>query len=322
MARMLLSSIDTLAKTDITAEALARLAESQIRRVRVIGRRGPIQASFTIKETRELMNLENVGRGPFDEALLPRDVSGLGRPSKRLMELLIKHKSGTSAAQGQRTWSLDFCRAPREFVGNHSNAESQRPQVASTIFETVSLHDPMDPRSKTEPLGDRVEISSQLVLRSTGYRSIGLDGFKEANIEFDGTIRNDGLGRVSRHIHQGAKSHDDAAEVPVPGLYCSGWVKRGPTGVIASTMQDAFETAETVCRDWLTGVPFLPRGYSPSGGWDAVKSDSAAHNLGQVRVVSWQDWQRLNQVELQNGRAHGKPREKFTSAPEMLKLLE
>lgn len=48
VARMLLEDIDVLKKTDITEQALAHLSESRIRRVHVVGRRGPMQVRDTI----------------------------------------------------------------------------------------------------------------------------------------------------------------------------------------------------------------------------------------------------------------------------------
>ena len=92
-ARILLSPIDQLAKTDITDLALERLRHSRIRHVILVGRRGPLQVSFTIKELRELTKLQGVRARlkPDDYDLIePRIVENLERPLKRLTELLLK----------------------------------------------------------------------------------------------------------------------------------------------------------------------------------------------------------------------------------------
>ncbi|GKT50228.1 NADPH:adrenodoxin oxidoreductase, mitochondrial [Colletotrichum spaethianum] len=72
VARMLLEDIDVLRRTDITEEALAQLATSRVKRVRIVGRRGPMQAAFTIKEVRELMKIQNVAFHPVDKTLIPQ----------------------------------------------------------------------------------------------------------------------------------------------------------------------------------------------------------------------------------------------------------
>eukprot|EP00042_Codosiga_hollandica_P039991 m.339239 g.339239 ORF g.339239 m.339239 type:complete len:93 (-) comp55744_c0_seq23:853-1131(-) len=56
---MLLSDLESLRSTDITSNALATLASSSIRNVVIVGRRGPLEVAFTIKELRELVNLPN-----------------------------------------------------------------------------------------------------------------------------------------------------------------------------------------------------------------------------------------------------------------------
>ncbi|KAK1641233.1 hypothetical protein BDP81DRAFT_458077 [Colletotrichum phormii] len=315
VARMLLEDIDALRKTDITEEALAQLATSRVKRVHVVGRRGPMQAAFTIKEVRELMKIQSVGFHPADSTLIPPDIKSLPRAAKRLMEVVAK---GSASRPGnvEKSWSLDFCLNPVEFLASQTSPAD----VGSTVFERTELSHKFDPGAQARLTGETVTVPSNLVFRSIGYKSVPLPGFKEAGVAFDdrrGVVMNDGRGRVV------AVDQEEASEATqsgvTPGVYCAGWVKRGPTGVIASTMQDAFETGDSIIQDWLSGLHFLSAGNEkPAAGWDGVRAeigDSAS------KRTSWEDWQRIDGVEKEKGRAAGKEREKFTSTKAMLEVL-
>ena len=92
VARILLTPIDFLRKTDITERALAAISESKVKRVYIVGRRGPLHVSFTIKELREMVNLAGC-RPVLDRADfvgVKEIVPNLKRPRKRLTELLAK----------------------------------------------------------------------------------------------------------------------------------------------------------------------------------------------------------------------------------------
>ena len=95
-------------------------------------------------------------------------------------------------------------------------------------------------------------------------------------------------------------------------------MKRGPTGVIASTMEDAFQTADAVLADWGAGRKFLNDGRGTGLGWEGVKG-GFERNGG--RWTEWMDWRVIDQVERERGRASGKTREKITEAEEMLRVL-
>jgi len=103
-----------------------------------------------------------------------------------------------------------------------------------------------------------------------------------------------------------------------PGLYCAGWVKRGPTGVIASTMEDAFATADAIAQDLAAAVPFLNT-KQPASGWEGVRQETG---LDKARVVDWADWQSIDAAERERGQKVGKEREKFTSTADMLSVLD
>lgn len=119
-ARMLLTPVDRLAKTDITDYALDALSRSRVRRVIVAGRRGPAQVSFTIKELRELIRL-NGSDTVFDaadfEAFRGVDLAAqFSRPRRRLIELMLNTVDAVSVERGdRRSWHLLFNRNPIGF---------------------------------------------------------------------------------------------------------------------------------------------------------------------------------------------------------------
>lgn len=316
VARTLLSDVDRLRNTDITEQALEALAKSTIKRVHVVGRRGPIQASFTIKEVRELMTLPNIGFEGVSADLLPSEPGKLPRVLKRLTQLLMKG-SNIASASAKKSWSLDFFLSPTSFNSNDPEGN----QLTSVDFTRTAIQgqDQFNPKARVAPTSETLTIPASLTFRSIGYKSEAIPGMADLDIPFNdssGTIPNDNSGRIL------AKSSNVAGQptAHLPGMYCTGWVKNGPTGVIATTMEDAFATAEAIAEDWENGVclDMKSLGESARGGWDALRPEALACG---VRPVSWEDWRKIDEAERKRGMAKGKVREKFTSIEEMLEVL-
>jgi ferredoxin--NADP+ reductase len=140
-----------------------------------------------------------------------------------------------------------------------------------------------------------------LVFRSVGYKGVALPG-----LPFDdraGTIPNAG-GRVLTA---------PGASTTLPGVYVAGWIKRGPSGVIGTNKPCAVESAELLLADRASGA--LP---APTG--DRAALDRLLAERG-VRIVTYADWQTLDRLEIDNGKAAGRPRLKFTRIDEMLEAL-
>lgn len=316
VARILLQDVNTLRSTDIAEHAIEALQKSKVKRVRVAGRRGPLQAAFTIKEVREQMKLPGVAFHPWDESLAPEDIKTLPRVPRRIMEVL-KKGSPLSPLEASKSWSLDFCHSPVSF-----NAEAENPsQLGSTTFEKTSLSpNPFDPAAKAIGTGEHVTLASSLAFRSIGYKSEALPGYSELGIPFDtqrGIIPNDHLGRVVDDKYSWTNEEKAPA---FPGMYCAGWVKRGPTGVIASTMSDAFATAESIAEDWVGKKEFLNSTRDDTrDGWAGLEEEAKTRGL---RRVSWDDWKKIDEVERANGTKNGKEREKFTRIGDMLAVLD
>ncbi|KAJ2968324.1 hypothetical protein NQ176_g9234 [Zarea fungicola] len=297
VARMLLEHVDVLRKTDITEHALAQLAQSKIKRVHVVGRRGPMQAAFTIKEVRELMKLPKVRFHPVSRGLLPDDLKSLPRAQKRLMEVIVKGTS-TAPTDTPLSWSLDSCLSPRHFIAQANDAT----RVASTEFDITQLESPFDPKSRVTPTGETKSLSSDIVFRSVGYRSTALEGFGEAGIQFDqrrGVVDNDGLGRITRLV-SGGNAYTATQRVP------------------ASTMNDAFATGDAIAHDWLTGQAFL-QAQGTAAGWESIRAESATINA--EKAINWDQWHQIDNAEKEKGSTKGKEREKFTSTAQMLSVI-
>lgn len=308
VARILLSSIDALQKTDLTSYAIETLKTSRIKHVHVVGRRGPMQAAFTIKEVRELIQLPGVNFSPIPRHLFPPDIKALERPKRRLMELLQKGKPHDPNAT--KSWSLDFLLAPTRLEWELNDPNTLR----GVTFTRTALSDLSSPSSTVTNTPESTTIPTSTLLRSIGYKAEPIPGMDSVGATFDsraGTLRHDGAGRILT----------PDAPAPAEGhaaLYCAGWVKRGPTGVIASTMTDAFQTAEAIVSDWKRASASSDSRPAPKPGWPGVKAQATAEGHRLEGVVSWDGWHRINEKEKRAGAVKGKPREKFGSVEDMV----
>ncbi|XP_072098825.1 NADPH:adrenodoxin oxidoreductase, mitochondrial isoform X1 [Mobula birostris] len=299
LARILLSPIDLLKKTDITANSLEAIENSKVKRVIIVGRRGPLQVAFTIKELREMIKLPGTRSllDPNDFEGLRHVVKDLPRPRKRLMELLIKTALESNAgkeaefqAAATKEWSLRFQRSPLEIIPSNDGE-----RVGGIRLSVTKLKGSAESAVaiQTEDVED---LECGLVLSSIGYKSHPID----PSVPFDqqqGVIPNK-LGRV---LH-------------APGMYCSGWVKRGPAGVIATTMNDSFETAESVLEDVQSGILDVS---ALKGGYKVIE---ALLKQRGICPVSFSGWEKIDSSEVTKGEKVGKPREKLLTVKEMLEV--
>ncbi|KAG0743977.1 hypothetical protein G6F57_006977 [Rhizopus arrhizus] len=298
IARVLLSPIDELRKTDITEYALEALSKSKIKHVHVVGRRGPVQVSFTSKELREQMSLPGVAFNA-DMDLIHREIEASqsimsqNRPLKRLMGLLQK---GSPNQNTDKSWSAKFLRSPIEILGN-----ADRSRVRGIQYAINRLEGPLDQR-KAVATGEFESDACGVVLKSIGYKSVPIP-----DVPFDA--------RKGIVPNQYGKVLDGEKEVP--GMYAAGWLKRGPTGVIVSTMSDAYETADTIVDDLKNGKEML-QGGSKEGADGLIPT---LKDRG-IMPVSYSDWKKIEAAEFALGERLGKPREKFSRVADMLSVLE
>lgn len=300
VARILLSPYDILKHTDICSYALEALKNSQIRKVVVAGRRGPLEAAFTIKEIRELIKLPEC-KTIFKQADLQHvkeEISNLPRQKKRIVELMCKtaFDEPTSEDSVKRNALYPtFFRSPVEILEKNS-------KVSGVLFEINKLVTSEDGSQKALGTGEYEEIKCGLVLRSIGYKSVRVD----EGIPFDskmGVIPNKD-GRVIE-----CAGSDDIVE----GLYCSGWIKHGPVGVILTTMTEAKATGSVIAQDIKDAKLSLK-------GAETHDINKFLESKG-VDAVTYVDWERIDQEETRRGIEKKKPREKIVSKEEMLDVV-
>ncbi|EEY68381.1 NADPH:adrenodoxin oxidoreductase, putative [Phytophthora infestans T30-4] len=315
-ARILLKNVDQLASTDITAHAMEVLRNTGIKRVFLVGRRGSAQAAFTMKEIRELTKLEGVAC-IVDPEDMKRSMTNASeqeikeqRARKRMNELLIKAADNfESVGDGKRIVQIKFLRSPTEILAD----EKDPTRVGALRVEKTRLEGEAN-QQRAVGTGEFEDIPCDLVLRSVGYKSLPI----ETDAPFDNhrhVVSND-QGRVVTTSSNGEKR-------PVVGLYCTGWVKRGPSGIIGTNIVDARETVSCIVEDLAAGH-FLHSDNNADedlGGLEAVTQLVKKRNPDK-QLVSWAEYERLNAEENRRGELVGKPREKVTSITEMLEIAK
>jgi len=284
VARILARTEAELAPTDITDRSAAALVASSIGDIVMLGRRGPVQASFTPPELKELGELAgaDVEVDPSDLELDPVSEASLDGASARVRRNLdILRDFAARAPQGKpKRLALRFCVSPLQILG-----EGRVEAIEVARNELVADDEGQVRAVQT----DKIEvIPCGLVLRSVGYRGVPLPG-----VPFDerrGVIPND-AGRVTGR----------------PRVYTSGWIKRGPSGVIGTNKKDAAETVEAVLEDAAAGR------LAGEGG----ELEDLLRERG-VDFVEYAGWQAIDEHERGLGAPRGRPRVKLTSWDELL----
>jgi ferredoxin/flavodoxin---NADP+ reductase len=264
VARILSRTPAELARTDIADYAETALAASGVREVYLIGRRGPVQAAFTTPEVRELGELEgaDVVVPPEDVVLDPLSRAALAAADDRALEKKVEILQDYSARQRTgkpRTLTLRFLLSPVEILADDAGG------VRAMRLVRNRLEDDGRGGARAAATGQIEELPVDLVFRSVGYRGMAIPG-----LPFDersGTVPHE-RGRVM------------AGGAPLPGVYVSGWIKRGPSGVIGTNKPDAAETVETILADAAAGLLPEPAEARSGGG----RADGALPPAARGRV--------------------------------------
>ena len=293
VSRILAKSADELRTTDIARHALEALAESKIKAIHLVGRRGPVQAKFTMPEIKEIGELAVcdpvLQEGALD--LNPASRVELDDASNQHSQRnwnIFQEFAQRGAPTKDRRFHIHFLRSPVELQG-HGKLER-------VVLEKNALEgEPFNQRARGT--GETFPLDCGIFFRSVGYRGSAI-----ASLPFD--ERRGVFPNQDGRIIEGA--------TPLPGLYCAGWIKRGPSGVIGNNKPCSVATVESILAD----LPALDPCTTPDSA--ALAEQLAARG---VRVVSFADWQRIDAAERKAGQALGKPREKFTRVDEMLAVL-
>jgi ferredoxin--NADP+ reductase len=299
VTRILASTPEELGTTDIADHALAALRQSRVQTIYVLGRRGPVQAAFTNPEIKELGELDDADAivHPDEMVLDAASEAWLAStdertPAKNLQTLRSYAERGATGKPKRVV--LRFCVSPIALLGEDGRV------TAITVAKNCLVPNGDDVRA--EATGDTETIPVGLVFRSVGYKGVPIAG-----VPFDDrrSVVPNAQGRVL--VAAGA-------DVTVPGVYVTGWIKRGPSGIIGTNKPDSVETVERLLEDRAAGV--LP--VAAGAGRDAV--DALLQSRG-VDVVSFDDWRRLDAAEQAAGQAQGRPRVKYTRVDEMMDVI-
>ena len=290
VARILAKHPKDLASTEIPDNVMEGLESSPVTDVHVFGRRGPAQVKFTPLELRELGQVPDVDvivypeDYEFDEASM--EVAETNKQTKQVVKTLtdwtLREPTGAS-----RRIHLHFLQSPHEIIGEDG-------KVAGVRVERTALQGD----GTVKGTGEFIDYSVQAVYRAVGYYGTEVEG-----VPFDhgrGVISNE-AGRVL-----GEGDH-------IPGFYATGWIKRGPVGLIGHTKSDAQETIANLVED-------APRLYELSqAGAEQLSPDSVLQKLKDrgVEVIEWADWELLDAHELALGEADGRERVKVVPRDEM-----
>ncbi|GAA1301558.1 FAD-dependent oxidoreductase [Pseudonocardia xinjiangensis] len=283
VARVLAKTADEMAETDVPEPVLAALRASAVRDVHVLIRRGPQHVRFTPAELRQIGELANADVIVHDDGLL---AAGVDEPEDRRqrqnLEMLREWAAHGSTGKPRRV-HLRFLRNPVRLLGENG-------RVSAVVVERTRI----DAEGRVVGTGEEETLDVGLVVRAIGYDAEPIPG-----LPFDartGTVPNEG-GRVVRD------------GVPVPGAYVTGWIKRGPTGVIGTNKADAAETVAALLAD----LPALPAPPHPEP--EVFRKALASYGM---RPVDWTGWLRLDAEEVRRGGRRGAERVKVADLAEMM----
>jgi ferredoxin/flavodoxin---NADP+ reductase len=294
VGRILAKTVDELKHTDIARHALEALAQSRVREIHVIGRRGPAQAKFTAKELREFGELEDaeVVVDPAELELNPESLAEFedrkGAGAKKNVEILREFATRPRLGRGRRVY-FRFLLSPTAITGQS--------QVESITFERNRL--------AGAPFEQSARGTGELVVQPTGlvFRSIGYKGVAMTGVPFDA--------RQGVFPTKESRITDESGTV-VPAMYACGWIKRGPSGIIGTNKPCSVAAVGCLLAD----VSTFDQSAKPGAEGIPVLMGTNGR-----RVVSYDDWIAIDDAEMRRGATIGKPREKFTSVDEMLEVL-
>jgi ferredoxin/flavodoxin---NADP+ reductase len=277
-ARILALTPEELAASDIAPHAEAKINAAHIKDIHVVGRRGPLEATFTHKEVRELGELARAV--PLvAKHKLPDDADAVDPKERRGKDTNLAHlkayAENTRDMKPIGLW-LHFYAQPVEILGGE--------RVEAVKLERTRV----EPDGHSVGIGEFVEIPAGLVITAVGYESIPLDGAPYD--ERRGFFKNDD-GRIDS------------------GLYATGWAMRGPTGTIATSAPDAERVAEHIAAD------------IPHPGKPGAEALVALLQRREARMVSYEDWQKIDAAEQAAAKERPGPRRKFVRIGDMLKVV-
>ncbi|MEW1958619.1 FAD-dependent oxidoreductase [Kineococcus sp. NPDC059986] len=289
VARILAKHADDLLPTEIPDNVYEVLKASPVTDVHVFARRGPAQVKFSPLELRELGHVPDVDivvdpeDFDFDEG--SEQAIASSNQTKQVVKTLTDWTLKEGDATASRRIHLHFLHAPAEVLtGPDGHVTGLRTERTRLVGDGT-----------VEGTGDFHDWDVQAVYRAVGYFGSPLPG-----VPFDalaGVIAN----------HEGRVTDPEGGSLP--GVYCTGWIKRGPVGLIGHTKSDASETV----RHLVSDAAALPGASEP----DPQAVLDFLHGKG-VDVLTWTDWETLDAYERSLGAPRGRERVKVVSREEMI----
>jgi ferredoxin/flavodoxin---NADP+ reductase len=283
VVRMLALAPEEIRPTDTTDAAIDAILGSGLKEIVLLARRGPAQAAFTTPELKELGELvdADVIVDPADLELDPASEASLETDTnaRRNVEVLREYAARPAAGRSKAI-RLRFCVSPVAILGG------DRVEAIEVVRNRLVADEAG--RISAQPTDEQETIPCGIVFRSVGYQGVELPG-----VPFEsGRIPNE-CGRVGG------------------GVYCAGWIKRGPSGVIGTNKKDATETIDLLVEDARRGE--LHRG-DPSATAETVDELLAARG---VEAVTYTGWEAIDLAERTAGEPHGRPRIKLLTWDEL-----
>ncbi len=280
VARILAKTQAEFAGSDIVAHAREALAASRIERIVILGRRGPHQIMMTPKELGELGELERAAPHVDPADLPPPEEDAILEPGLRKSVSLLRAFAATP----------EYIRAEKPIAIEFVFMSSPKSLIGEDKVEAVEIEKTRLVHGRAEGTGETATIPADLVVACIGYRSSPIPG-----VPFDeraGRFANDD-GRI------------------LPGLYCVGWARRGPSGTIGTNRPDGYSVVEKIQQDLADGS-LGPARKAGRAGFDAL-----AEQRG-LDIVTFRDWKKIEEAEEQAAR-EGAPREKFVDIEAMIR---
>ena len=287
ISRILAKTANELHTTEIPDNVYQTLKTNQATHIHIFGRRGPAQAKFTPLELKELDHSPSINVVVDPEDIDYDEASIAARRASKSQDLVcqtLEQYAMREPKDAPHTLHIHLFENPVKILGEDGN-------VVGLRTERMEL----DGTGHVQGTGKFTEWPVQAVYRAVGYRSEAITA-----VPFDhGTavIPNDG-GHVV----------DPAGEI-VPGVYVTGWIKRGPVGLIGNTKSDAKETTDMLIADALAGR-LTPR---------TATGDITEYLEAQgIPYTTWDGWHKLDAHERSLGSAEGRERKKVVEWDEMV----
>lgn len=274
VARILLSPMSTLTSTDIARNALQQLQQWSVKNVHIVARRDMTALQFAPRELRELCALPQLNITLPNDVIFPPDSSVHQRPLKRVIQLLKEASSSSSSpSSSSRSLFVSPLRTPEVLiVDSHRRLRGVRMRVDTVTYDGekgVAI---------VREGNVREEVSCQMMVTSVGYECVSPDA-SVAPVDVKKNCLQNEKGRVK------------------PGLYVTGWAKRGPSGIVPSNKWDAAETVQTFLHDALEqqerkpGRILLPK---TALSWDQMeKICNAEQARGEGKFLTWDEMQQV-----------------------------